>query len=123
MDKRFVETFFADAAEYYYFLVNLKARGVLSEEPYSTAILTQREGRLHCEVSAENRAVSDFVKVFPPTPDNIRLFNEGCRILSERLAILIRTGDRSSVPDDPPAFGRLTWGVDVDTGERLALGA
>ena len=40
--------------------------------------------------------------------ENIKIFNEGCKILAERLEIYITTNNEAKVPMYPPAFGVLT---------------
>lgn len=52
--------------------------------------------------------IGDYVKPFRETKENIDTFNEGCKILAERLEIYIDTNDVSKVPDDFPAFKHLT---------------
>ena len=58
--------------------------------------------------SADGKFIGDYVKPFRASLDNIKTFNDGCKILADRLTIYIETGNVDLVSSEPPAFGELT---------------
>jgi hypothetical protein len=48
------------------------------------------------------------VKPFKATMNNINTFNEGCKILADRLSVFIETGNINLVAIEPPPFKELT---------------
>lgn len=56
----------------------------------------------------DGKFISDYVKPFKATVENINTFNEGCRILAEWLTIYIETGNIDLVPREPAPFKELT---------------
>lgn len=58
--------------------------------------------------NGKNVYIGDYVKPFKATIENVNIFNQGCKILADRLAILIKTKNVDLVPENPPAFGELT---------------
>lgn len=104
-----IESFFSTPDEYLDFLLRLKRRVQASEDGKCFAILEKMDGDYYkYELSYGGKYIGDYVKIFRPTLENIDQFNEGCKILAERLEIYIETNDTSKVPENPPAFGDLT---------------
>jgi hypothetical protein len=104
-----ISSFFIDLDDYIKFLDTLKNRTLANnngtcyaelskENDYFLYILTWR---------ADGKFIGDYIKRFEPTTNNINIFNEGCNILAERLAIYIHTNNVNLVPSTP-AFGDLT---------------
>ena len=109
-----IETFFDEPEEAVDFFLRLQKKGKASEDTKCIAMLEKVqlpnvEGRCYKYVlSYEDKYIGDYLKVFKPSRENIEKFNEGCKILAERLEIYIETNDLSKVPENPPAFGDLT---------------
>lgn len=109
-----IETFFTEPEEAIDFFVRLQKKGMASDDGKCIAMLEKvqlpnTEGRVYKYVlSYEEKYIGDYLKYFKPTRENINRFNEGCKILAERLEIYIETNDLSQVPENPPAFGDLT---------------
>jgi hypothetical protein len=59
-------------------------------------------------VGTSEKFVGDYIKPFRASAENIATFNNGCKIIAERLEIYIDTNDVNQVPEIPPAFGELT---------------
>lgn len=105
-----IESFFTDTNEYLRFLISSKKMCTANKEGTCMAILEKKdECFLYTLNWLENgKYIGDYVKPFRATKENIDTFNEGCKILAERLEIYIDTNDVSKVPDDFPAFKHLT---------------
>jgi len=107
-----LEEFFANVEEYKEFLTffypSLKA--IIDRDGVSMALLKKKGDYFEYSIIWRKTDISiiEFVKRFPPTQEYLDIFNEGVKILSERLVIYIDTEDYSQVPEDPPAFGNLT---------------
>ena len=104
-----IETFFPRPEECVDFFVRLKILVKASDDGKCFAELEKMDGGYYKYVlTYEEKYIGDYVKYFKPSRENIDRFNEGCKILAERLEIYIETGDFSCVPENPPAFGDLT---------------
>ena len=104
-----IESFFSTPDEYLDFLLRLKRRVQASKDGKCVATLEKMDGGYYkYELSYGGKYIGDYVKIFRATLENINQFNEGCKILAERLEIYIETNDTSKVPENPPAFGDLT---------------
>lgn len=106
-----IESFFSSQQEYTEFLVSKKQITIASDTGIYFAELKKEDGfflyTLTCNLNSR-KFVGDYVKPFRATLENIELFNNGCKIIAERLIKYIETGDINSVPTLPPAFGVLT---------------
>ncbi len=105
-----IDTFFREEGEYIRFLVGLKKRFIANKEGTCMATLEKQEGCFLYLLTWERdgKYIGDYVKPFRATKENIKTFNEGCKILAKRLEIFIDTNDANKIPDDFPAFGHLT---------------
>ena len=106
-----VDSFFDDVHNYLDFLLNKQEKGLATPNGESMAILKKISiDKWTYELCwiADNKFISYDVKPFKATISNVQKFNEGCKILAERLEIYIRTGNKNQVPTNPPAFGDLT---------------
>ena len=105
-----IDHFFTDQQDYIKFLVGLKQRIIANDEGSCFAELTKEDGCYLYILTWHNdgKFIGDYVKPFRATIDNIHTFNNGCKILADRLEIYIETGDLKLVPSEPPAFGELT---------------
>lgn len=107
-----IESFFSDQQEYINFLVSKKQIIIASDKGTYFAELKKEEGyylyTLTCNLKSR-KFVGDYVKPFRASLENIEIFNNGCKILAERLITYIETGDINLVPSFPPAFGVLTY--------------
>jgi len=105
-----IDKFFIDQDDYTKFLVGLKQRVIANDEATCFAELTKEDGCFLYKLTwlKDGKFIGDYVKPFRATIDNINTFNEGCRILAERLTIYIETGNIDLVPSEPTAFKELT---------------
>ena len=106
-----IDKFFSNEKEYISFLVRLKEKLLANQDGTCLAQLS-KEGDCYLYKLTwlpDGKFIGDYVKLFPATTENVNQFNEGCKILAERLRIYIETDDENSVPDSPLAFGNLTF--------------
>jgi len=108
-NRNLIESFLYDVNDYVSFRI-LKERMIANDEGTCFAQLINEYGYYKYLLTwhVDGKYIGDYVKVFEPTEENIKIFNEGCRILAERLEIFIATNDAAKVPINPPAFGVLT---------------
>lgn len=106
--------FFESPEEYIKFMVGLKEVILSNNDDTCFAHLQKKDGCFLYILShiPTDRYIGDYVIPFRATQENIDIFNRGCKILAERLQILIDTDDVSQVPEHPPAFGVLTYVVE-----------
>ena len=106
-----LQSFFHDVDEYIKYQQGSGEWTKANHDGTCFAQLTRQKDRYIYMLSWEkaNKSIGDYVKLFDATPENIARFNEGCRILAERLTIYIDTNDAAAVPSEPPAFGELTF--------------
>ena len=104
-----IESFLYDVNDYVSFKI-LKERMIANDEGTCFTQLINEFGYYKYLLTwhVDGKYIGDYVKVFEPTEENVKIFNEGCRILAERLEIFIATNDAAKVPINPPAFGVLT---------------
>lgn len=109
-NRNLIESFLYDVNDYVSFRI-LKERMIANDEGTCFAQLINEYGYYKYLLTwhVDGKYIGDYVKVFEPTEENIKIFNEGCRILAERLEIFIATNDAAKVPINPPAFGVLTY--------------
>ncbi|WP_445714132.1 hypothetical protein [Flavobacterium sp.] len=107
--RNLIESFLYDVNDYVSFRI-LKERMIANDEGTCFAQLINEYGYYKYLLTwhVDGKYIGDYVKVFEPTEENVKIFNEGCRILAERLEIFIATNDAAKVPINPPAFGVLT---------------
>ncbi len=105
-----IDTFFIDQEDYIKFLVELKERTIANDDVTCFATLEKTDKGILYKLSwlKDGKYIGDYIKPFKATKENIKTFNEGCKILAERLEVFIDTNDVNKVPDDPPAFRHLT---------------
>ncbi len=108
-NRNLIESFLYDVNDYVSFRI-LKERMIANDEGTCFAQLINEYGYYKYLLTwhVDGKYIGDYVKVFEPTEENVKIFNEGCRILAERLEIFIATNDAAKVPINPPAFGVLT---------------
>jgi hypothetical protein len=105
-----IETFFHHPNEYIKFLVELKQKIIANDEATCFAELTKENGCYLYKITwlTVGKFIGDYVKPFRASLENIKTFNEGCKILAERLTIFIETNNSALIPSKPPAFKELT---------------
>ena len=105
-----IETFFIDQDDYLKFLVGLKERTIANDDATCFATLKKQDGCYLYTLTwlKDGKYIGDYVKPFRATKENLEIFNEGCKILAERLEIYIESNDINKVPNDFPAFRSLT---------------
>ena len=106
-----IEKFFTDQNDYITFLVGLKERTIANNDATCFAQLTKEDDCYLYKLTwfPNSKFIGDYVKPFRATKENVAQFNEGCKILADRLQIYIETNDVNSVPDSPLPFGDLTF--------------
>jgi hypothetical protein len=105
-----IDKFFSDQEDYTKFLVGLKQRVLANDEATCFAELKKEDECFLYKLTwlADGKFIGDYVKPFRASIDNINTFNEGCKILANRLSIYIETGNIDLVPSEPPACMELT---------------
>jgi hypothetical protein len=106
-----IKSFFNNQEEYIHFLVNLKGLVIANDEATVFAELIKEENYYLYTLTwlKDIKFIGDYVKPFRATKENIEIFNNGCKILAQRLETFIETNDVTKVPMIPPAFGILTF--------------
>lgn len=105
-----IESFFSNQEEYIRFLVGLEDLTIANEEATCIAKLEKFDGYfLYRLIWLENgKFIGDYVKPFKASKENIETFNNGCKVLAQRLEVFIDTNDVNQIPNDFPAFKELT---------------
>jgi hypothetical protein len=106
-----IDNFFLDENDYITFLVGLKERTLANDDGTCFAQLTKQGDCYLYKLSClpNDKFIGDYVKPFRATKENVKQFNEGCKILADRLQIYMETNDINSIPETPLAFGDLTF--------------
>lgn len=109
-ERNLITSFFTNLEDYNRFCQKLRGLVIANNEGTVFAELEKKEGYFLYTLTwlEDQKYIGDYVKVFEPTEENIKVFNDGCRILAERLEIYIITNDEAKVPMYPTAFGELT---------------
>ena len=109
-ERNLITSFFTNLEDYNRFCQKLRGLVIANNEGTVFAELEKKEGYFLYTLTwlEDQKYIGDYIKVFEPTEENIKVFNDGCRILAERLEIYITTNDEAKVPMYPPAFGELT---------------
>lgn len=90
----------------------LKERTIASDDANCFATLTKEDdGCFLYKLTwlPDGKFIGDYVKLFKATTDNVKQFNDGCKIMADWLQIYIETDDINLVPEDSLAFGALTF--------------
>jgi hypothetical protein len=105
-----IDSFFIDQEDYIKFLVGLKERTIANNDATCFATLEKIDGCFLYKLTwlKDGKYIGDYVKPFRASKENIEIFNNGCKILAERLEVYIDTNDVNKVPNDFPAFKNLT---------------
>ena len=104
-----IKAFFKDPGEYMNFFLKLKEARLATSDFSCIATLEKEDGKyLYTLEWKDGRYISEYVRSFRANEENVLLFNEGCAEMARRLLIWLETGDKSSVPHKPPAFGSLS---------------
>lgn len=108
-----IDHFFIDQNDYITFLVDKKERMIVNDEMTCSAELKKVENEkwsyVLTQLNGEHKYIGDYIIPFKASKENIDIFNKGCKIKAERLAIYIETNDIKQVPNEPSAFGNLTF--------------
>jgi hypothetical protein len=105
-----IESFFSNQEEYIRFLAGLEDLTIANEEATCMAKLEKIDGCFFYRLFwLENgKFIGDYVKPFKASKENIETFNNGCKVLAQRLEVFIDTNDVNQIPNDFPAFKELT---------------
>ena len=105
-----IDNFFIDQKDYITFLVSSKERTIANDDATCFATIEKIEDCYLYKLTwiKDGKFIGDYVKPFRATKENIEIFNQGCKILAERLEIYIETDEAGKVPNNFPAFGELT---------------
>ncbi len=107
-----IDNFFIDQKDYIDFLVTKKERTIANDEATCFATLEKIDEKHWLYTITwlpEDKYIGDYVIPFKASIENVDKFNKGCKILAERLTGYIETQNVNSVPENPPAFGDLTF--------------
>jgi len=120
-----IESFFINVKDYSAFLSELRERKIANDDATCIASLTKEEGYLCYELAhlPSDKFIGESAKYFDPTYKNVKQFNDGCKILADRLRIYMETDDYGRVPDTPPAFGDLTFDINAPDPDEEAKSA
>jgi len=110
-NNNLLETFLIDQADYIDFLVSKSSRIIFNETGTCCAELKKEEDHFIYTLTwiESGKFVGDYVKPFKATLPNVNTFNEGCKIVAERLLVYMEIGDLDKILSIPPAFGVLTY--------------
>ncbi len=105
-----IDTFFREEGEYIRFLVGGEKIMIANEAGTCYATLERKGGSFLYLLTwlKDGKYIGDYVEPFRASKENIKTFNEGCKILAERMEVFIDTNDANKIPDDFPAFKHLT---------------
>jgi len=120
-----IDRFFINTKDYDAFLSGLSVRKIANDDATCIASLTKDEGYMCYALThlPSEKYISENAKYFDPTYKNVEQFNEGCKILADRLRIYLETDDYSRIPDTPPAFGDLTFDINAPDPDEEAKSA
>lgn len=106
-----IQSFFVDQMDYIDFLISKKQVIIASDSGEYFAELKKDEDCFLYTLTytKDGKFVGDYVIPFKATVENIQTFNDGCKIIAERLIKYVETGNINAVPSKPPAFGSLTY--------------
>jgi hypothetical protein len=110
-DYNLIDTFFSETSEYTKFLTSPKSLSIANDEGTCMATLSKNGNYFiyRLDWAKDGKNIGDYVIPFSATQENIEKFNQGCKIMAERLALYIKTNNAKVVPINPPAFGDLTY--------------
>ena len=110
-DYDLIYTFFSNTSEYTKFLTSQKSLSIASDDGTCMATLSKNGNYFIYRLDwvKDGKNIGDYVIPFSATQDNIDKFNQGCKVMAERLALYIKTNNAKIVPINPPAFGDLTY--------------
>ncbi len=105
-----IDSFFNDPNDYISFLTSKKQITIANNNGTCFAELKKEDGKYLYTLTwlEDGKMIGDYISPFRATKENIDKFNNGCKILAERLAIYIVANEPNAVPSSPPAFGELT---------------
>lgn len=106
-----IDKFFSSINEYAEFLMSKKSISIANNEGTCMATLT-KEGDHYIyrlDWTKDGKYIGDYIIPFKATQENINKFNQGCKIMADRLVLYIETNNVKSVPVNPAAFGDLTY--------------
>jgi len=106
-----IDIFFSDINEYIKFLSSQKSLSIANNDGTCMATLSKENNRFMYRLDwvKDGKYIGDYVIPFSATQENIEIFNQGCKVIAERLALYIKTNKAKTVPINPPAFGNLTY--------------
>lgn len=102
--------FFTNLFAYMDFLLNLKETKRASSDLSCIATLKKENGSYLYDLAwKDGKFVSEYVRPFRASEENLQIFNAGCVEIERRLKIFLETRDSKLVPMSPPAFGVLSF--------------
>jgi len=104
-----IDSFFKDQNDYISFLTSKQQITISNEDATCFAEIKKDNDCFVYTLTwlEDGKMIGDYITPFKSTFENIKSFNNGCRIIAERLAIYIITNEPNAVPSSPPAFGEL----------------
>jgi hypothetical protein len=117
-----IDKFFTDTSEYVKFLTSQKSVSIANNEGSCMATLS-KEGDYYIyrlDWTKDGKYIGDCIMPFKATQENIDKFNQGCKIMAERLALYIESNNTKLIPTNPAAFGSLTYTKSLKTEEQQA---
>ncbi len=105
-----IDTFFIDQKDYISFLTSKRQITIANDDATCFAEIKKENGCFLYTLTwlEDGKMIGDYISPFRASKENLEKFNNGCKILAERLAIYIETENIDAVPSIPPAFGELT---------------
>jgi hypothetical protein len=106
-----IDIFFTNTDEYIKFLTSQKSVSIANNEGTCIATLTKEGDHYIYRLDwiKDGKYIGDYIIPFRATQENINKFNQGCKIMAERLALYIATNNAESALGDTTAFGDLTY--------------
>jgi hypothetical protein len=115
MEINLITSFFNDQMEYIDFLTSKERLAIANEDGNCIADLHKTTANFWTYKLSwtDGKYVSEFIRPFTASNENIATFNAGCKHVAEQLQVYIETNDPHAVPMIQNTFGSLTYNFPV----------
>jgi hypothetical protein len=115
MELKLLTKFFNNQEEYIDFLTSKQRMAIANEEGTCIADLNKTTAKFwtYTLTWKDGKYISEFIKPFRASAENIKFFNRGCEILAEQLKVYVETNDPAQVRLVPNPFGPLNYQFNI----------